>query len=550
MRKVSVATTIMPGFDHVSGLERLRGPVTVIRRCESLAELISVARTGLADVVLVAGDTDQLTLTFLESLSAGGASSRTAAVVALSEVAAERVRLSGLGIPVGSPDLSAEELAMLLTDAASQDQQRQRITAEPGARGRRSAQNGADEPAGPERLTTPARPADDEVLSPPRGAGHAPAQSAAVMKSETVGAEAERGGAEPDGPAERDSAERGAPARGDAGSAAPGDLAPDPGDEPDTEAPSDRDGEPEALVSGGSATETAAPPRVTAVWGPAGSPGRTTVAVNLAVELALSGRRTLLIDLDTYAASAGIHLGLLDESAGIAQACRTADQGGISPEGIGRAALRARVAGTTLQVLTGLTRADRWPELRRAALDDVLSAAAAGWDEVVLDCGFCLEEDEELSFDIPAPQRNAATLAGLAAADRILAVGTGDPVGLPRLIHGLDELGLQVDTVERSRVEVVVNQVRPDASGVAPQSQITGVLDRFGGSWTVGGFLPWDRRALDRALLGGQVLAEAAPKSALRRAVARLAGTAAGAVQTRSATAAVGPGLRTLLRRS
>ncbi|VXB51366.1 ATPase [Citricoccus sp. K5] len=540
MRKVSVATTIMPGFDHVSGLERLRGPVTVIRRCESLAELISMARTGLADVVLVAGDTDQLTLTFMESLGDGSAGSRTAAVVALSEVAAERDRLSGLGIPVASPDLDPEELAVLLADAASQDQQRQRAAAGPGARGRgrRAAQNGADDLTESEQ-TTPARPADDEVRTPGPGADHAQALSFSV-----TGAGAIRVGAEP-ASAERDGADR-----GDACPAVPGVLAPDPGDDPAMEAPSDRRGEPEPLVPGEVATEPAAPPRVTAVWGPAGSPGRTTVAVNLAVELALAGRRTLLIDLDTYAASAGIHLGLLDESAGIAQACRTADQGGISPEGVGRAALRARVAGTTLQVLTGLTRADRWPELRRAALDGVLSAAAAGWDEVVLDCGFCLEEDEELSFDIPAPQRNAATLAGLAAADRILAVGTGDPVGLPRLIHGLDELGLHVDTMERSRVEVVVNQVRTDASGVAPQSQITGVLDRFGGSWTVGGFLPWDRRALDRALLGGQVLAEAAPKSALRRAVARLAGTAAGSHQTGPATAAVGHGLRTLLRRS
>src|SRR5699024_709539 len=66
---------------------------------------------------------------------------------------------------------------------------------------------------------------------------------------------------------------------------------------------------------------------ITALWGPIGSPGRTVLAVNLAVEVALAGQRTLLIDLDTYGASVGAHLGLMEESAGIAVACRRADQG-------------------------------------------------------------------------------------------------------------------------------------------------------------------------------------------------------------------------------
>lgn len=120
MRRVSVATTIMPGYDHVTGLERLRGPVTVIRRCESLAELISVARAGLADAVLVAGDTEQLTLTFLESLADEGRGGRSVAVVALSEVAEERERLTRLGVPVESPEVNPPELAALLLDATVQ----------------------------------------------------------------------------------------------------------------------------------------------------------------------------------------------------------------------------------------------------------------------------------------------------------------------------------------------------------------------------------------------------------------------------------------------
>ncbi|MCY1158497.1 MAG: ParA family protein [Citricoccus sp.] len=495
MRKVSVATTIMPGHDHVSGLERLRGPVTVIRRCESLAELISVARSGLADVLLVAGDTRQLTLTFLESVTAD-ARGRSVAVVALSDVAAERERLGHLGVVAATPETPPSDLADVLQEAVA------------------SA-----------RRPVPAGSADHD--DPPPGATGRHGRRAAEGAVRTGSS----GSAVPDGRPGEDAtgAVDAGPGQGrDADLTLPEERIPDHGDGA-RDRSRDRSDPPvagaEPRVDGRPTPDAGCDPtRTTAVWGPAGSPGRTTVAVNLAVELALAGRRTLLVDLDTYAASAGVHLGLLDESAGIAQACRLADQGGITAEGVARSALRARVAGATLQVLTGLTRSDRWPELRRAALDAVLAAGAEGWEEVVIDCGFSLEQDEELSFDIPAPQRNAATLAGLSAADRILVVGAGDPVGLPRLVRALDELD-QAETAAGAVVEIVVNQVRAEASGVAPKSQVRSVLERFAGDRTVSAFLPWDRRALDRALLGGQVLAEAAPKSALRRALSALAGT-------------------------
>jgi len=56
--------------------------------------------------------------------------------------------------------------------------------------------------------------------------------------------------------------------------------------------------------------------RVVAVWGPTGAPGRTTVAVGLASELAQLGRPTLLIDADVYGGVVAQVLGLLDEAPG------------------------------------------------------------------------------------------------------------------------------------------------------------------------------------------------------------------------------------------
>ena len=58
----------------------------------------------------------------------------------------------------------------------------------------------------------------------------------------------------------------------------------------------------------------------------------------------------------------------------------------------------------------------------------------------VVDCGFCLEQDEELSFDTAAPRRNGATLTTIEQADLVVAVGSADPVGLQRLVRGLSDL--------------------------------------------------------------------------------------------------------------
>ena len=49
-------------------------------------------------------------------------------------------------------------------------------------------------------------------------------------------------------------------------------------------------------------------------------------------------------------------------------------------------------------MLTGITRADRWTELRAAALALVLERAKEIADVSVVDTGFCLEADEELEL--------------------------------------------------------------------------------------------------------------------------------------------------------
>jgi Flp pilus assembly CpaE family ATPase len=155
----------------------------------------------------------------------------------------------------------------------------------------------------------------------------------------------------------------------------------------------------------------------------------------------------------------------------------------------------------------------------------VVWALARGLAETtVVDCGFCLEQDEELSFDTAAPLRNGATLSTLQNADVVLAVAAADPVGLQRFVRALSDLR---EAVPRADVRVVVNRMRSSVVGSNPDRQVRAALERYAGVQRIV-VVPDDRPAVDAALLKGQTLAEAAPTSAVRQAIARLAADLAG----------------------
>lgn len=256
--------------------------------------------------------------------------------------------------------------------------------------------------------------------------------------------------------------------------------------------------------------------KVIAVWGPTGAPGRTTTATTLADEIARLEQRSLLIDADVYGGVAASMFGLLDESPGLVAACRQAQSRRLDVEGLAGLCWQM---GAGLRVLTGISRADRWPELRSTALQTVLTVARALADYTVVDVGFALEADEELSFDTLAPRRNGATLAVLEEADLILAVGSADPIGIQRLVRGLGELrAASFDTP----VWIVVNRVRRSALAGKPEVELNAALQRFVGQ-SCAALLPYDLLSVDQAVMAGQTLAEAAPASPLRCAVTELA---------------------------
>ncbi|MFJ6001139.1 CpaE family protein [Arthrobacter sp. NPDC092385] len=407
----SVASAFVPG------LEQLRGPVTVVRRCDELAELVAACQTGLARAAIIAPGAAELTASLIDRLRFAGV-----VVVALTDgaVSADTTALEGVEY------VGASVEPAVLAAAVSR------------------AVEGFDAAVGPRGSLAYADPL------------HVPDR------------------------------------------AAPG---------PVEVVEGSRDG------------------RITVVWGPPGGPGRTTVAINIAAELAAAGTSVLLVDADTYGASIGASLGLLDESSGLAQACRIADQGGFGSAALARIAVSVAIKGGRLRVLTGITRPDRWPELRPAALGQVLEAARSLVEVTVVDCGFCLEADEELSFDTLAPRRNGAALRSLEAADSVIAVGGADSIGVPRMVKALSELA---DAVPTAAPRVVFNKVRAAAVGRAPETQLREAWERFGPGAAISDFLPMDHAAADQALLAGTALLETAPTSPLRLAIAELAGVPIG----------------------
>lgn len=402
--------------DLVTGLERLRGPVTVVRRCSELTELIAACQTGLARAAILANESGEISGSLVARLAES-----EVAVVVLTDDDEARLRLDGLGVRHVSSSVEAVELASAVEESVH---------------------------------ALKLRPRSGEMKD------YATTADALTDLSST----------------QEDQHAEGPPQRG----------------------------------------------TVTTVWGPYGAPGRTTIAVNLAAELAASGRNVLLIDADTYGASVAPSLGLLDETAGLAHACRLADQGSLDTSALARVSTEVAIRGGRLRVLTGITRPDRWAELRGTAFRRVLDEARTLVDEVVIDCSFCLEADEELSFDTMAPRRNGATLVALESADTVLAIGSADSIGMPRLVRALSQLSQAVPTASP---RVLFNRVRASAVGRSPERQLREAWERFGPQYAIEAFLPSDETAADDALLAGSVLLEAAPDSRLREAIVALAGT-------------------------
>ena len=232
--------------------------------------------------------------------------------------------------------------------------------------------------------------------------------------------------------------------------------------------------------------------KVVTVFSPKGGSGKTALATNLAAATALSGVRTLLVDLDLQFGDSALTLSV-SPRATIADLAASA--GDIDVE-----KLKAFVSTdeeTGLAVLPAPQRPEEADVVGQNELSDVLESARNAYGAVVIDTG---------------PLFDGAMLAALDQTDELLLVCNPEVTSLKNVRIGLEtieRLGF-----DRDRISLVANRI--GAAGGLSRNEIEDALDT-----KVAYELP-DDRAVPVAVNRAVPVVVSAEDSPFSRAVARL----------------------------
>lgn len=264
-----------------------------------------------------------------------------------------------------------------------------------------------------------------------------------------------------------------------------------------------------------------------AVWGPKGAPGRTSVAIELAAELAANHEDTLLVDADSYGGDILQLLGIVDELPTIVWAARSALNEEFDAARLAIDLRRAGRAGPV--VLPGLPRADLWADVSPSGWRRLLDLARIAFQHTVCDVGFCLEPD--LSPYAADGGRNRIALETIEAADHLVAVCRADPIGIKNFLWAYETLR---DVVDPDGVVIVVNR-----TGKSDEHEIGDLVKRHTRRRATI-FLPNRPQLFTSATLAGTSVRELDPGSEIAAGMRTLASAVGGRVKADSLVARFG----------
>lgn len=262
---------------------------------------------------------------------------------------------------------------------------------------------------------------------------------------------------------------------------------------------------------------------VIACWGSAGSPGKSTLATNIASELTLAGHRVLLIDLDTLAPSLALALGLVDTPAGLSACLRLAEQQRLTKDEYERLTVSIALGRHELRFMPGINSAHRWQEVTSERFEKLLMAIATYVDYVVVD----LPQATDFKTRVLHPStlanqdqlsRDSLLRSVLEKATKLVLISGCDAVAAQRFLTTAEYLA---EIRRTSQVYVVVNRFRTTTLGARAKDELEQTYLNLA-KLRIDCFIPDDSLNIDKAMLNGLPLALLKRSSPARLAISQL----------------------------
>ncbi len=231
--------------------------------------------------------------------------------------------------------------------------------------------------------------------------------------------------------------------------------------------------------------------RTIAVWGPPGSPGRSTVAALLVLGARSAGATVAVVDGDLAAPQWSLLAPRPAESSGLLVAARRAAAGEHDVSDL------LQPLAQDISLLSMAAQPERWTELPPGAAAPVVASVARDADVVIIDMSADIRHAHP-AYDAGWAHDSAAFARGLlAAADTAVAVVAAEPLGVHRFASWWPVLRAAADPGL-----VIANRVGIPRGGRRPQVQLASVLDALGAA-VERADVPWNPGAADDLLTAG-----------------------------------------------